>query len=313
MKKKATNPRRVLLNYPPVSSVWQLPAGISMLTSVLREQGHEVIQRFGHILGLEYVLKSHGGKRVGDALRAIRDPNSDISTLYEARMAFEEVSSSMPTKDRFIVERNNARYVSQYYDGTIESTLKAIRNREDHLWYEYFVREDLPLIRDFQPDIYGISIADERQLIQGLILASLVKDEFPGILVVIGGDFWARVTAAYRDPAFSVMFDHFDAIVYREGFQPLSELAETLDPACASGTVWRRDDELVINAPTNTPTDFETLPMPVPDGGARQWCPDFVPGLYTMSNCPMPCGFCSISAGSDTFLQKPRECRRAES
>jgi hypothetical protein len=59
------------------------------------------------------------------------------------------VSSSIPTKDRFIVERNNARYVSQYYDGTVESALAAIRNREQHLWYEYFLREELPLVRDF--------------------------------------------------------------------------------------------------------------------------------------------------------------------
>ena len=44
--------RRILLNYPPASSVWHLPAGLSILTSMLRQDGHEVVQRYGPIIGL---------------------------------------------------------------------------------------------------------------------------------------------------------------------------------------------------------------------------------------------------------------------
>jgi hypothetical protein len=134
----------------------------------------------------------------------------------------------------------------------------------------------------------------------------MVKNGSPQTLVVIGGNFWARVLSAYGHPAFPQFFDYCDAIVCREGFQPFFELAETLDPAHASGTAWRRNGEVVMNPPTNAPTDFETLPTPAFDGGAQQWCPDTVYSLYTMSNCPMGCGFCSIASGSDTFLEKPR-------
>ena len=298
--------RKVMLNYPPVSSVWHLPAGIAQLSAMLRSDGHEVVQRYGHILGLEYVLKEHGGADVERALAAVRNPQSDINTLYNARTTFERVSSGIATQDKFEGARNNASFVSSYYDGSIERALEAVTNREQHLWYDYFTKVELPLVRDFKPDLYGISIADERQFIQGLVLASLVKDEFPRCLVVLGGNFWSRVTHAFQLSEFVRFFNHCDAIVYREGFQPLQQLAATLNPAHASGTVWKKDGEVVVNPTTQSSTDFETLPTPDFDGGATQWSPDFVLSLYTASNCYMQCNFCGISAGSDTFLGKPR-------
>jgi len=306
MTNGSTQRRRVVLNYPPVSSVWHLPSGLSQLTAVLRGEGHEVLQRYGHILGLEYVLQEHGGIDVERALAAIRNPQSDISALYDARMTFERVSRSIATQDKFEVARNNASYVSSYYDGSVERALEAVRNREQHLWYDYFTKVELPLARDFRPNLYGISIADERQFIQGLILASLVKDEIPDCLVVLGGNFWSRITHAFQLPEFARFFNYCDAIVYREGFQPLQQLAATLNPGHASGVTWRKNGVVVVNSATQNPTDFETLPTPDFDGGATQWSPDFVPSLYTMSNCPMACGFCAIAAGSDTYLAKPR-------
>ena len=298
--------KKIILNYPPVSSPWHLPTGIAQLAAVLRSDGHEVVQRYGHILGLEYVLKQHRGERIEEALRIICNPGSGVLDWYQARKIFEEVSRSIPTQDRFVVERNNVVYVSSYYDGTIGRALEAIRNREQHLWYDYFAKVEVPIAQDIKPDLYGISIADERQLIQGIILASLIKDTLPNCLVVLGGNFWSRVTSAFQLPGFAAFFDFCDAIVYREGFQPMLELAGTLDPRSASGTVWRDGDRVVVNSPTTKPTPFETLPTPHYDGGARQWSPDFVPSLYTMSNCPMACGFCAIAAGSDSFLAKPR-------
>ena len=269
--------RKVMLNYPPVSSVWHLPTGIAQLAAILRSDGHEVVQRYGHILGLEYVLKGHDKAGVTHALAAVRNPQSDINALYAARMTFERVSSGITTQDKFVVARNNVSYVSGYYDGTVERALEAVRNREQHLWYDYFAKEELPLARDFKPDIYGISIADERQFIQGLILASMVKDELPDCLVVLGGNFWSRVTNAFQLPEFAQFFNHCDVIVYREGFQPLQQLAATLNPAHASGVAWRKNGEVVVNPANQSPTDFETLPMPDFDGGATQWSPDFVP------------------------------------
>ncbi|MBI2484037.1 radical SAM protein [Candidatus Uhrbacteria bacterium] len=297
---------RIILQYPPVSSPWHIPGGIAQLAAMLQSDGHEVIQRYGHILGLEYVLKEHGGADVESALAVIRNPHSDIHALYEARITFERVSNGIAIHDRFEVARNNVSFVSSYYDGSIERALEAVKNREHHVWYDYFTKVELPFARDFKPDLYGISVADERQFIQALILASMVKDEFPRCLVVLGGNFWSRVTHAFHMSEFAQFFNYCDAIVHREGFQPLAALAATLNPAHASGVAWRKNGEVVVNSATQNPTNFETLPTPDFDGGARQWSPDFVPSLYTASNCYMQCGFCAIGAASDTFLHRPR-------
>src|SRR5947209_4933047 len=99
--------RRVTLNYPPASSVWHLPMGISQLAGILKAEGHEVEQQYGHIEGLEYVLREYGGERIREALRIVKNGTSTIHDLYSARKTFEVVSSSIPTEDRFSVQRNN--------------------------------------------------------------------------------------------------------------------------------------------------------------------------------------------------------------
>jgi hypothetical protein len=163
----------------------------------------------------------------------------------------------------------------------------------------------LPVVKDFQPDVYGISASDERQLIPSLVLASLVKEASPSTLVVIGGNIWPRVMGSFEDPKSAELFQYFDAIVYREGYQPLTHLVETLSPRDASGTVWMNNGVLTVNPPTQTPTEFEGLPTPHFDGEAEPWSPH-VPTLYTASNCHKRCGYCAISGQSDSHLGAPR-------
>ncbi len=299
--------KKVILQYPPASSVWHLPAGISLLAPLLREKGHDVTQRYGHIIGLEYVLKQQNRQETDKALAIVHNPEATIADWHDARKILENVSSSVPTQDKFSVQRNNVLYVSEHYDGSIEGLLRAVEQRDKSMWHSYFKDVEIPIVHDIRPDVYGISIADERQLIQGMTLAAMIKDTSPNTRVVVGGNFWSRVTQAFKHPLFKRMFNYCDAIVYREGFQPIETLVETLDPTQSPSTVWRnRAGEVVVNPKSQHPTSFESLPAPVFEGGANQWSADKVPQLYTASNCHMQCGFCAIAAGSDTFLQKPR-------
>ena len=300
-------PRSIFLTYPPASSVWHLPMGIAYLAAVLRDRGHHVVQHYGHIEGVEHVLRGQGGDAVSRALRLIRDPDASILERHDARTALEEASVNVPaTAETFAVERNNVRFDSKSFKGRIDEMVRVLRNRHEHLFHDYFVQVQLDRIRAAAPDMVGISIADERQLVSGCVLASLVRDHLPGIRVIMGGNYWARVLDAYHRPEFAELFDHWDAIVYAEGFHPMVELAEGADPAAVPGVVWRDRDTVRVNPRAAHPTDYEVLPTPVFDRELRQWSPDFVPPLYTMSNCPMRCSFCGIAAGSDTFLGKPR-------
>lgn len=293
--------RRVMLQYPPAGTVWHVPGGVSQLTSILRKVGHEVRQRWGHIIGLEHLLLSQNKPDTLCALKAIRSLGSDVHDLYEARKIFEQTSESILTKDKFRFERNNVVYQSQYQDGSIAGALKAIADRENHLWYPYFNEVEIPVAREFNPHVYGISVGDERQLFPGLVLASMVKDAIPECKVIVGGNFFGRMPDPREYPDFIQLFNHLDGVVYAEGFQPLQEIANTLDVSQMTGTIWKNGKEVVKNVRTKNPTQFETLPSPALDGGAQQWAPEVIPTLYTQSHCTMACDFCAIPAQSDDF------------
>lgn len=301
------NQSSVFLSYPPASSVWHLPMGIAFLAGVLEARGHHVVQHYGYIDAVEYVLRRHGGEQADEALRTVRDPDASILRRHDARVLFEELSASISsTFEDFAVERNNVRCDSRHFKGDVSELRWVLEHREEHVFHEYFAESEMARIRAADPDVVGISVGDERQLVSACVLASLVREHAPRVRLFMGGNYWARTMDAYHDPQFAALFDHWDAIVYAEGFRPVVELVEGAEPAAVPGVVWRDGDTVRINPRALAPVDYETLPTPVFDRGIRQWSPDFVPPLYTMSNCPMRCGFCSIAAGSDSFLHKPR-------
>lgn len=298
---------KILLNYPPASSVWHLPLGVSMLTAVLRSVGHDVIQRYGHIIGLEHVLRTCDGFMFDQALKRIKNPQSEVTELWRANLILEDISSRVQTHDKFEVSQNNVTYVSRYQDGTFRGLFQAIRDREENMWYEYFEKVEIPFVRSFKPQLYGISIADERQLIPGCILAAMIKESISNTLVVMGGNFWSRMQHAFKDSEFKKLFQFVDIIAFKEGFQTMQAIAENGKPSWkVPGIVWMDGGILRVNPISPQPTPFETLPTPSYDGCAQQWSPDIVAPLYTSSNCPTACSFCAIAAGSDTYLQKPR-------
>lgn len=303
MRKEST----VVLSYPPVSSIWHLPMGIGYLAGILSERGHRVEQEYGYIKAVEYVLRGLGGGSIENALSVVRSPDSTITERYDARVLFEAVSSRVESQiETFVVERNNVRCSHSCFKGDFDELNWILKNREDNVFYDYFANVEVPRAAALRPDVYGISISDERQLVSGCVLASMIKEALPGVLVIMGGNYWTRVMDAYADPRFAPFFDHWDAVVYSEGFQPIVSLVEGGEPAAAPGVVWRDGDVVRVNPRPDYPTSFDALPTPIFDRQTSQWSADFVPPLYTMSNCPMRCSFCAIAAGSDSFLHRPR-------
>jgi hypothetical protein len=280
--------------------------GIGYLAGILRSRGHDVVQEYGYLKAVEYLLHEHGGRAMERHLATVRDPDCSVLDRYDARMAFETVSSGLGSDESFVIERNNVKYDSKLFRGGILELEEVLRQREDHIFYPYFAEVEVPRAVAVRPDLFGISISDERQLVGGCVLASMVKEALPETTVVLGGNYWSRVIDAFHEPRFGRLFDHWDAVVHTEGFQPIVHLAEGAPISEVPGVVWRDGDTVRINGAIPTPTLYDDIPTPVFADDVRQWCPDFVPPLYTMSNCPMRCSFCSIAAGSDTFLHRPR-------
>src|SRR5918992_3306986 len=172
----------VVLSYPPVSSVWHLPMGIGYLAGALMERGHRVVQEYGYIKATEHVLHGHGGSSIDNALAVVRSPESTIIERYDARILFENVSRRVESEiETFVVERNNVRCDYSSFKGDIDELYRILRNPEEHVFYDYFANVEVPRAAALRPDFYGVSISDERQLVSGCILASIVKRALPGV------------------------------------------------------------------------------------------------------------------------------------
>lgn len=297
---------RIALAFPPAASVWHLPAGISSLAGYLEQKGHSVVQRYSHIAAVEYVFSEQDLPATQDILQTIRDSSAGVMDFYRIRRILESVSTAIQTdQETFRVSGNNVTFVSKRADGTIKGLLSAVASGT-HLWKSYFENVEITTARQKCPDIYGISISDERQIVSGFVLAEIVKRSLPGTMVVLGGNVFARLLEAYALPEFAQIFDLCDVIVYSEGYVPLEQIAAGTQLNSVSGIVYRDGDRVVVNSITHQPVAFNTLPAPIIDTSIRQWCPDIVPTIYTASNCTKSCQFCAISAGSETFHQKTR-------
>lgn len=299
---------RIHLITPPASSVWHLPAGAAYLTGYLTALGHEMTQSYAYITSVESVLRMQDAQAANRALNTVRSFDAKIVERYEARLILERISSAIPTGDTFRMERNNVVYDSSYYDGSIEGAIQAVLNREQHLFTTAFVTEELPRIESVLPHVCDISISDERQLIPGLVLGALVKDAFPTTTVILGGNLWSRLRHAFALPGFERLISlTCHGIVVGEGYVPMRMIAQGAALEKVSQLVWVYEGRVKVNPATASPIDFETLPAPIFSDGATQWSPDRVVPLYTTSNCEKRCGFCAISAGSDTYLGRQRK------
>ncbi|MBI4250188.1 radical SAM protein, partial [Candidatus Uhrbacteria bacterium] len=293
---------RIVLISPPASSVWHLPAGIASLAAFLETARHEVLQRYSYITAAEYVLLHNNPSLASQALRTIRSSDALIADRARASIQVEHISRSIPTIDRFAIARNNVEYGSPYYTGRIADAAAAIQDCSSNLFYEYFCKEELPALSTAAPEIVGIGISDERQFIPGLILGYLVKQGLPGVRVILGGNLFSRMRYAMQMPGFERFFQACHAIVHGEGYLPFQEIANGTPLPYVAGIAYVNAGVVQVNGIGNKPVSYNSLPTPVFPADIRQWCPDMVYPLYTRSNCPQRCGFCAISAGSDTFL-----------
>lgn len=299
---------RIILQVAAGASPWHYMPATQMLAEVLEEEGHEVINKEDHVRALEYVLRQHAGDHIELLDRALHVIHYDVASpeeRYFAWEAIERISKRVPYAGEFYVRHNNFHFTSKHKIFTIDGLMEAVADRINNPWYKYFKEELLTQIIAEKPDILGLSVTDPRQVEQACVEACMIKEELTETIIILGGNYFAQVPAAREHKDFGRFGEFCDAVCYREGFIPLRELAETLDPSQASGVVWFKGGKAIVNPPTEEPIDFAELPNARPHA-VRTWTSFPVRALFTQSNCPFRCDFCSIPAGSDTCGKKPR-------
>lgn len=165
------------------------------------------------------------------------------------------------------------------------NTAKSILNDGDHpLW-----REIIETVKDYEPDIVGISINFTMIAKAGLKIAELIKQWNPIIKVVVGGPHASVV------PNETLSDENIDFLVRYEGEYTMLEFIQGKDIASIEGLSYKDSSGRIIhNADRKFIEDLDKIPFPklelqlkkIPD-------PKNNFGVITTSRgCPFSCVFC---------------------
>ena len=166
--------------------------------------------------------------------------------------------------------------------------------------------ETIEEIRKFGPDIVGLT-AVTPSILKTARLASIIKDSYPSIPVIIGGPHFTAVPHNTLTD-----YPEFDYGVIGEGEHTVIDLVEALSagrkPSNVPGVAFRENGKVSFSPSRPTIKDLDTLPFPawdLLDGFPSQYRPALfkykkLPSTHIISSrgCPNKCIFCDTSVFS---------------
>jgi radical SAM superfamily enzyme YgiQ (UPF0313 family) len=277
---------RIYLVFPPYWTPAMPHLALPALSSFLRSRGVEVVQRdlnvevFDHVLTKDYLtrtltrLRQQGRRppagspapprekiawalregpglaaRVEDAVSVIRSPAFlDGPAGLDAFLMIGQ-SLELASLPFFPAVLELLSYTPAASVDSSRSLLKAVRDEQTNMFLEIFRRIAIPDIVREQPDIVGISIPTEGQMLAGMTLAHLVRQAGVRCHITVGGP---HITMLREQlPKVPALFKLIDSAVAFEGEAPLLRLAETLaaggDLAVVPNLTWRDGAEIRVN------------------------------------------------------------------
>jgi radical SAM superfamily enzyme YgiQ (UPF0313 family) len=305
---------KTMLLFPPEWVPTAPYLALPSLTAVLRQNGHEVVQKDVNIemydLFFSDTFLIWVMARMTMQLRALEarekaegltDRETDQKACLEARagtdvLALAERAETAKRivrgKDFYDADKlewalNTFREVMQYISAAYYPASLVFYPMESNLGYRPGVSREvfacledeqvnayrdvcrqlvLPAVGREAPDVVGVSIGTQMQLLAGLTFCRMIKEAFPQIHVTVGGNIITRLQEELprHERFFSTVFD--SAIMY-EGEHALLWLLEALagerEMAKVPNLIYR-DDEAGIHVNKEIYTE-KTAALPLPD------------------------------------------------
>lgn len=246
----------------------------------------------------------------------------DHKTLEDA---LDEISSSHKQrrglkKESIKLRGNTFTYVSERPANDRVSILESVEetNREDNLFYEFYLDRVMPYIVKSDYDVVALSVFLPDQVLPTALLSAMIKAQNPNRKVIWGGNYLTRFkdVLSQNDGLNRKLFEYVDAIVTHEGEVPFKEVLQrirrnegfeginqVISKDKAGGITYTFDNASLPSL------DMNNLPRPDFDGiftdlGDRVnvfWTPSPVISLYTQRGCPFAggCDFCTIMSANN--------------
>jgi radical SAM superfamily enzyme YgiQ (UPF0313 family) len=245
----------------------------------------ELIEKADEAKRIVRTPEFYDGEKLEWAIAVFREVTATISLVYSpARICMPPMETDLSYK---------LFMSSEVLDAVYDTQVNVYRDVFEHILKPAIIAE--------QPDVIGISIVLRQQLFSSMTFCALIKEQFPGIHVTIGGNTVTR----FRDvlPDTPKLFALFDSAIVYEGETALLRLVEGI----ANGTELTHVPNLMFKDATGIHVNSETfaenmgaLPPPDFDGlpMGKYFVPEpILPYLATRGCYWGRCEFCDHGEG----------------
>ena len=189
-----------------------------------------------------------------------------------------------------------------YRPGVSKEVFVCLDDEQVNVYRDICNQLVMPAVAKEKPDVVGVSIGTQMQLLAGLTFCKMIKETFPHIHVVVGGNVVTRLQEELpnQERFFTEIFD--SAILY-EGEHALLWLVEALNgerPISSVPNLMYRDESGVHRSPEVYTEKTTALPLPDFEGLPleKYFVPELIiPYLATRGCYWGRCTFCDHGQG----------------
>lgn len=220
----------MLFIFPPVAKPCEPPAGVALLSSALKEHGHECRVYDANIEGILHLINSDITPCDSWSKRALKNRHQIIEDLkqpeiyenmdrYHQRVYdLNKLLSLAADPDRFRIT------LSDYSDNRLSSVrsgdlMKSAQTFMENPFFKFFETTVRKEIEEWDSEFIGISLCYLNQALVSFALAGWIKQNFQGKKIIMGG---GLLSSWMRQPGFSDPFKGLiDVCISGEGELPL--------------------------------------------------------------------------------------------
>ena len=237
------------------------------------------------------------------------------AVLAQARETLNQAMAIISTA-HFPTRLDLSSFETGAYRRSYEDILNSTADNEQNPYLKLCRQKLLPLVAECRPDIIGISVAGDSQLIPALTLARQLKAANPKVHIVIGGYIISLLSDVItrHEGLFKIFFD---SAVVSEGEQPLLELVKCLESGRSLSEVPNLiyfDGCIRVNQ-TRPSLKIDSLPTPCFEGLnlGDYLSPEPVLPLLASRGCYWgKCAFCSHNEAYGWHYQKRQAVKIGE-
>jgi hypothetical protein len=248
------------------------------------------------------------------AVAILKDPEKFFQPLCLAEAIYHLKYSLQACGLAYFPSDILLNYYSNFnYKLNTESLKLASEDKEGNIFLEYYEKKLINRITSEKPDIVGISINCNTQLIAGITLAKKLKSVLPHSHINIGGNLFTRTRDVIENNP-GIFDNMLDTVILSEGELPLLKLVEAIrdknnDYTNVPNLIYKKNSNIIVNK-ENEAENINNLPAPDFKGldFTQYLSPETIFPVQSSRGCYWKgCSFCDHHHGFKYTVKTPQK------